>query len=184
MTVEPSGTVRVATGVGTQGQGHFTVLRADRRRRARRGRRRRAGRHRRHARVPLGHRHVRQPRRGGRRQRVPCGRARRCARRFSRSPAQLLGAPADAARARRRARVGRGATGRGASRSASWPRKANPLRGAVRPGTEPGLESTAYFGPDRGSTASGVHAMIVEVDPETADGEDQALRRRPRLRHA
>jgi len=46
--------------------------------------------------------------------------------------------------------------------------KANPLRGAVRPGTEPGLESTAYFGPDRGSTASGVHAMVVEVDPETA----------------
>ena len=38
----------------------------------------------------------------------------------------------------------------------------------MRPGTEPGLESTAYFGPDRGSTASGVHAMIVEVDPETA----------------
>jgi CO/xanthine dehydrogenase Mo-binding subunit len=46
--------------------------------------------------------------------------------------------------------------------------KANPLRGAVRPGTEPGLESTAYFGPDRGSTASGVHAVLVEVDPETA----------------
>ncbi len=46
--------------------------------------------------------------------------------------------------------------------------RANPLRGAVRPGTEPGLESTAYFGPDRGSTANGVHAMIVEVDPETA----------------
>ena len=49
--------------------------------------------------------------------------------------------------------------------------KANPLRGAVRPGTEPGLESTAYFGPDRGSTASGVHAMIVEVDAETATVE-------------
>jgi CO/xanthine dehydrogenase Mo-binding subunit len=47
-------------------------------------------------------------------------------------------------------------------------RMANPLRGAVKPGTEPGLEATAYFGPDRGSTASGVHAMIVEVDPETA----------------
>jgi aerobic carbon-monoxide dehydrogenase large subunit len=46
--------------------------------------------------------------------------------------------------------------------------QANPLRGAVRPGTEPGLEATAYFGPDRGSTASGVHAVIVEVDPETA----------------
>jgi carbon-monoxide dehydrogenase large subunit len=49
--------------------------------------------------------------------------------------------------------------------------KANPLRGAVRPGTEPGLESTAYFGPDRGSTASGVHAIILEVDPETATVE-------------
>jgi carbon-monoxide dehydrogenase large subunit len=48
-------------------------------------------------------------------------------------------------------------------------RKANPLRGAVKPGTEPGLEATAYFGPSRGSTASGVHAMIVEVDPETAN---------------
>jgi len=47
-------------------------------------------------------------------------------------------------------------------------RKANPLRGAVKPGTEPGLEATAYFGPSRGSTASGVHAMIVEVDTETA----------------
>jgi CO/xanthine dehydrogenase Mo-binding subunit len=46
--------------------------------------------------------------------------------------------------------------------------KANPLRGAVKPGTKPGLESTEYFGPDRGSTANGVHAILVEVDPETA----------------
>ncbi|BBM87439.1 xanthine dehydrogenase family protein molybdopterin-binding subunit [Candidatus Uabimicrobium amorphum] len=45
--------------------------------------------------------------------------------------------------------------------------KANPLRGAVKPGTEPGLEATSYFGPSRGTTASGVHAMIVSVDPET-----------------
>ncbi|HRV92894.1 MAG TPA: molybdopterin-dependent oxidoreductase, partial [Anaerolineae bacterium] len=44
---------------------------------------------------------------------------------------------------------------------------ANPLRGAVRPGTEPGLEATSYFGPESGTTASGVHALIVEVDPET-----------------
>jgi carbon-monoxide dehydrogenase large subunit len=50
-------------------------------------------------------------------------------------------------------------------------RKANPLRGAVKPGTEPGLEATSYFGPSRGSTASGVHAMIVEVDKETANVE-------------
>ena len=46
--------------------------------------------------------------------------------------------------------------------------RANPLRGGVTPGTEPGLECTAYFGPDRGSTASGVHAVVVEVDDETA----------------
>jgi carbon-monoxide dehydrogenase large subunit len=45
--------------------------------------------------------------------------------------------------------------------------KANPMRGAVRPGTEPGLESTQYFGPPGGATAAGVHAMIVEVDPQT-----------------
>jgi carbon-monoxide dehydrogenase large subunit len=49
--------------------------------------------------------------------------------------------------------------------------KANPLRGAVKPGTEPGLEATDYFGPERGATASGVHAMIVEVDPETMQVE-------------
>jgi carbon-monoxide dehydrogenase large subunit len=45
--------------------------------------------------------------------------------------------------------------------------KANPMRGAVKPGSEPGLESTQYFGPPSGATASGVHAMIVEVDPQT-----------------
>jgi CO/xanthine dehydrogenase Mo-binding subunit len=45
--------------------------------------------------------------------------------------------------------------------------QSNPLRGAVKPGTEPGLESTNYFGPSTGATASGVHAMIIEVDPET-----------------
>ena len=44
---------------------------------------------------------------------------------------------------------------------------ANPLRGAVKPGTEPGLEATNYFGPERGATASGIHAMIVEVDAQT-----------------
>ncbi len=44
---------------------------------------------------------------------------------------------------------------------------ANPLRGAVKPGAEPGLEATEYFGPERGATASGVHAMIITLDPET-----------------
>ncbi len=45
--------------------------------------------------------------------------------------------------------------------------KANPTRGAVKPGTEPGLESTRYFGPERGATSSGIHAMILEVDRVT-----------------
>lgn len=45
--------------------------------------------------------------------------------------------------------------------------RANPLRGAVEPGTEPGLEATDYFGPQYGATAFGTVAMIVEVDPET-----------------
>jgi aerobic carbon-monoxide dehydrogenase large subunit len=48
-------------------------------------------------------------------------------------------------------------------------RQANPMRGAVQPGTEPGLESTQYFGPARGATANGVHAAIVELDPQTFD---------------
>ncbi len=47
--------------------------------------------------------------------------------------------------------------------------RANPMRGAVKPGTEPGLESTQYFGPPSGATANGVHAIIVEMDPETFD---------------
>lgn len=45
--------------------------------------------------------------------------------------------------------------------------RANPLRGAVQPGTEPGLEATAYYGPQYGATAFGTHAMVMEVDPET-----------------
>lgn len=49
----------------------------------------------------------------------------------------------------------------------SLAQQANPMRGAVKPGTEPGLESSNYFGPEYGATASGVHAIIVEIDPET-----------------
>ena len=39
----------------------------------------------------------------------------------------------------------------------------------MKPGTEPGLEATQYFGPPSGATANGVHAIIVEVDPRTFD---------------
>jgi aerobic carbon-monoxide dehydrogenase large subunit len=46
-------------------------------------------------------------------------------------------------------------------------RRANPLRGAVKPGTEPGLEATSYFGPEMGATAAGAHAMVIEIDEAT-----------------
>ena len=45
--------------------------------------------------------------------------------------------------------------------------KANPMRGAVEPGVEPGLEATAYYGPPHGATGSGACAVILDIDPET-----------------
>ena len=61
----------------------------------------------------------------------------------------ITGVPGTRDQARRAGREGQSAARRGA------------------PGTEPGLEATSYFGPQRGATANGAHAMIVEVDPET-----------------
>ncbi|HXI62922.1 MAG TPA: xanthine dehydrogenase family protein molybdopterin-binding subunit [Gemmatimonadales bacterium] len=169
VTVEPGGLVRLATGVGTQGQGHFTsfaqivaeVLGVD------------------VADV-----------------RVITGDTREFAwgtGTFASRGAVVAGSACHAAATRVREKIldlashelkapkedlvlaggkvqVRGDPARGIALGA-LALKANPLRGAVRPGTEPGLEATAYFGPDRGSTASGVHAMIVDVDPETAQVE-------------
>jgi len=166
VTVEPSGQVRLATGVGTQGQGHFTSFAqivAD------------------VLGVAVDAVHVTTgdtqafhwgtgtfASRGA----VVAGSACHAAATAVRDKAlthaaAALGVPHDGLEladgaVRVAAEPGR-AIGLG-----ELARRANPLRGAVRPGTEPGLEATAYFGPDRGSTASGVHAMIVEVDPETA----------------
>ena len=39
----------------------------------------------------------------------------------------------------------------------------------VAPGTEPGLEGRDYYSPPRATFASGMHAAIVETDPETAE---------------
>jgi len=166
VTVEPSGKVRVATGVGTQGQGHFTTF----------------------AQVvaevlgvAVDQIHVvtgdtREFHWGtgtfASRGAVVAGSACHAAASAVRAKALeiaghvLHAAPADLELSDSRVRV----TGdpRRAITLGELAVRANPLRGAVKPGTEPGLEATAYFGPDRGSTASGVHAMIVEVDPETA----------------
>jgi carbon-monoxide dehydrogenase large subunit len=172
VTVEPSGDVRVATGVGTQGQGHFTVLAqivADL-----------LGVDVESVRVVTGDTRAFHWGTGtfASRGAVVAGTACHAAASAVRDKilnlaARVLDVPAD-----RLVLVGgrvqavdatdaTGATGASIALGELAVR-ANPLRGAVQLGSEPGLEATAYFGPDRGSTASGVHAMIVEVDPETA----------------
>ena len=45
--------------------------------------------------------------------------------------------------------------------------RANPMRGTMEPGAEPGLEAVAYYGPPYGATGAGCMAMILDVDPET-----------------
>ncbi|HYL21427.1 MAG TPA: xanthine dehydrogenase family protein molybdopterin-binding subunit [Gemmatimonadales bacterium] len=169
VTVEPGGRVRLATGVGTQGQGHFTafaqivaeVLGVD---------------------VPNVHVITGDTRefhwgtgtfasRGA----VVAGSA--CyaaAMRVREKILELASRELEASKADLVLAGGKVHVRGDASRAitlGALAGKANPLRGAVQPGTEPGLEATAYFGPDRGSTASGVHAMVVEVDAETAQVE-------------
>ena len=45
--------------------------------------------------------------------------------------------------------------------------KANPMRGAVEANVKPGLEATAYYAPPHGATGAGAVALILNVDPET-----------------
>ena len=47
---------------------------------------------------------------------------------------------------------------------------------------EPGLEGKDYYSPERSTFASGMHAVIVETDPETAEITILQVRRRARLR--
>ena len=169
VTVEPSGSVRLATGVGTQGQGHFTtfaqvvaeVLGVD------------------VERVQVSTGDTREFSWGtgtfASRGAVVAGSACHAAaikvrEKIVALAAKLLEcAPGDLELSGGRVSV-KGSPEQGLSLG-ELAVKANPLRGAVTPGTEPGLEATAYFGPDRGNAASGVHAMIVEVDAETAQVE-------------
>jgi CO/xanthine dehydrogenase Mo-binding subunit len=39
----------------------------------------------------------------------------------------------------------------------------------VAPGEEPGLEATGYYSPQQSTFASGLHAAVVETDPDTAE---------------
>ena len=45
--------------------------------------------------------------------------------------------------------------------------KANPMRERGQSGHRAGAQIDAIFRPPAGATASGIHAMIVEVDPDT-----------------
>ena len=166
VTVEPSGLVRVATGVGTQGQGHFTAFAqivADT-----------LGVDVESVRVVTGD--TREFHWGtgtfASRGAVVAGTACRAAATTVRDKALDLAEPRlGVSRDRLELADGRVRVKGDAGKSVGLgdlAAHANPLRGAVTSGVEPGLEATAYFGPDRGSTANGVHAMIVEVDPETA----------------
>jgi len=166
VTIEPSGSVRLATGVGTQGQGHFTTF----------------------AQIVaevLGVEVDQVQVSTGDTREFTWGTGT-----FASRGAVVAGSACHAAALKVREKVlalagpllgvaaGELVLHGGRVQSSNLPdkgislgelaRKANPLRGAVTPGTEPGLEATAYFGPDRGNAASGVHAMIVEVDAETA----------------
>jgi CO/xanthine dehydrogenase Mo-binding subunit len=165
ITVETSGTVRLATGIGTQGQGHYTAF----------------------AQIVADQLGVRVDQ-----VRVTTGDTREFywgAGTFASRGAVVAGSACHAAAVKVRAKILKAAAEAleaaeedlelvdGHARVKGVPgssislgelaARANPLRGAVQPGTEPGLEATDYFGPARGSTASGVHAMIVAVDPET-----------------
>ena len=166
ITVEPGGTVRLATGVGTQGQGHFTsfaqivadaigVTPSD-------------------VRVVTGDTSDFHWGTGtfASRGAVVAGNAIHAAAQSVRekilghAAAALEVDPEDLDLADGAVRV-RGAPDLSVDLGA-LALAANPLRGAVEPGTEPGLEATSYFGPPYGTTANGTHAVVVAVDPETA----------------
>jgi carbon-monoxide dehydrogenase large subunit len=163
--VQTNGTVTVVTGIGTQGQGHFTVLAQ-------------VAAH--QLGVEIADVHVVTgdsdqfhwgtgtfASRGA----VVAGNATHEAAKSVREKAILLAAERLGVPAERIELIG------GQARVIDDPEKsiplgelakiANPMRGAVKPGTEPGLEATRYFGPYRGATASGCHACILEIDAET-----------------
>ncbi len=167
VTVEPSGKVYVATGVGTQGQGHYTVLAqvvADA-----------LG-------VDVQNVHVVTGDTGAfgwgtgtfaSRAAVVAGSAAHLAAQAVRQKALQVAAslleasPEDLELSEGQVRV-RGAPARAVS-LAEVARAANPLRGVIPAEWEgPGLEATRYFAPPRGTFSHGVHAALVEVDPDTA----------------
>jgi CO/xanthine dehydrogenase Mo-binding subunit len=56
-----------------------------------------------------------------------------------------------------------------AARATQFAAPADPDAPPVAPGEQPGLEGTDYYSPPRSTFASGMHAVVVETDPDTAD---------------
>jgi CO/xanthine dehydrogenase Mo-binding subunit len=56
-----------------------------------------------------------------------------------------------------------------AQRATQFARPADPGRPPVAEDDEPGLEARDYFSPQRSTFANGMHAAIVETDPDTAE---------------
>jgi CO/xanthine dehydrogenase Mo-binding subunit len=57
----------------------------------------------------------------------------------------------------------------GAVRATPFASPADPNKAPIGPGERPGLEGTEYYSPARSTFANGMHAVIVETDPETAE---------------
>ncbi|MDR7402830.1 MAG: aerobic carbon-monoxide dehydrogenase large subunit [Armatimonadota bacterium] len=166
VTVEPSGKVHAATSVGTQGQGHFTSFAqiiADA------------------LSVPVEDVVVTTGDSGAfgwgtgtfaSRAAVVAGTAVHLAAQAVREKALKVAATALEARVEDLVLEGGRVYVRGApARSLSLGEiavLANPLRGTIPAEWEqPGLEASRYFAPPRGTFPNGVHAALVEVDPET-----------------
>ena len=56
-----------------------------------------------------------------------------------------------------------------AARATQFAAPADPERPPVADDEEPGLEGTDYYSPPRSTFANGMHAVVVETDPDTAD---------------
>jgi CO/xanthine dehydrogenase Mo-binding subunit len=57
----------------------------------------------------------------------------------------------------------------GAARATQFAAPADPDAAPVRPGEAPGLEGSDYYSPSRSTFANGMHAVVVETDPDTAE---------------
>ncbi|NUR07151.1 MAG: xanthine dehydrogenase family protein molybdopterin-binding subunit [Nocardioidaceae bacterium] len=56
-----------------------------------------------------------------------------------------------------------------AARATQFAAPADPEKPPVGPGEQPGLEGSDYYSPPRSTFANGMHAVVVETDPDTAE---------------